>query len=297
MTLFDVNDIVLCDWEESGKLVPYTGTVVAIKNKMIQVQFNDGEVWWFSPKQQKGLRRSRGKKRAFGENKPTVGRTKNKTARTPVSERWSDKPVPITAPYNATLKADSKNKDMCREIMVAGLSGKNKSKRALVLDAEDMLFTRKLIEEKGFNSEHIDIPNCNGPEVIEQMVALNIGNVHAGMFLGDFMRITDQKKYDIVYADYCGQPGSSDKTNTPLHDLNELFSLNLVASSATIGITVCIRNNVTTKVLYQNMHRVTNAVIAAAFTHGFVATIKCQTTYKDPGSQTMCFACVSVDKL
>ena len=58
-----------------------------------------------------------------------------------------------------------------------------------------------------------------------------------------------------------------------------------------------MRNNVSTKVLYQNMHRVTNAVVSAAFEHGYIAVVKCQTTYTDPGSQTMCFACVSVDKI
>tara|TARA_B100000787_G_scaffold165005_1_gene148370 strand:+ start:126 stop:989 length:864 start_codon:yes stop_codon:yes gene_type:complete len=287
MTLFVQHDVIYCDWEESGKLVPYKGKVVTVKNKKIKVEFGDGEKWWFSLKQQAGLRRTRGQKRT---SELAFGASERKIKRQSVSGR-------SMSTYNAKLKADSKNKIMCREILVAGLPGTNASKRALVLDAEDMKFTRKLVEEKGFRSEKVDVPNCNEPEVTAQMEELGIGNVHGGTFMGDFMRSVEKKKYDLVYADYCGQPGSTDKINTPLHDLNELFALNLVASSATIGVTVCIRNNVTTKVLYQNMHRVTNAVVSAAFTHGFVATIKCQTTYKDPGSQTMCFSCVSVEKI
>ena len=304
MALFEVGDHVSCDFMS----IRHEGCVIESKKFLIRVKFEDGEIWKFSLQEQRdSLRHSRGKKRGAGGSDSSFGR-KSKTSRTAVADRWSyeeivaaDDKTKRHSSYQVKKKAKSKNKEKCRKMMLANLPKKNSNKHALVLDAEDMLFTKKLINEFGFRSENIDIPNCNEGEIIKKMRSLDIGNVYGGTYMGDFLRdaeyVEHSEKYDIVFADYCGMPGRFDKINSPLHDLQEMFSLKLIASNAVIGITVCLRNNTATKIRYQNMHMVSNAVIAAAYTHGFVATVACQNTYKDKGSQTMVFVCLHVTKL
>jgi len=303
MALFCLGEIVYNRYTIDEVLFSYEGKVVVVKKSMIKVLYDDGNVWWHTVKQQRGLCRT--ETDVFKTYEPRRRAEKKKrTDRVPVSQRWmyveEDKKTSAkklrTSTYCTQHKSGSKNKEMCRQILVAALPSTNVSKRALVLDAEDMQFSRKLVVDKGFRASNIDVPNCNGPEVIDTMTTLGLANVHPA-FLGDFVRRPSATKYDVIFLDYCGQVGSVDKINSPLHDIQELFLLDRVASTAVIGLTVCLRSSEPTKILYQNMHRASNALISAAFTHGFVATIKTQTTYTDAGAQTMCFCCVDVHKI
>jgi len=197
-----------------------------------------------------------------------------------------------------SAKTESPNKIMCRQAMVSHLSPRSSKLRALVLDAEDTQFSELLVTKYGVSPSNIDVPNCNGAEVVDAMNARGYATVHDS-YLGDFVRSmpTQTKPYDLLFLDYCGMPGDEANPNTPLHDLRELFEGGFVGKRALLGVTVCLRSNAKTTVMYQNMHRMANAVTTAAFSNGYLSTTKMQTIYKDAGSQTMCFVCFYINKL
>lgn len=200
--------------------------------------------------------------------------------------------------YDTNNKANSRNKSMCRQIMVSELTVKKKhSYKALVLDAEDMMFSSLLVIGNGFLPSNIDVPNCNDVGIINQMNTRGLANVHAS-YLGDFIRsIKNSVQYDILYLDYCSTPGSPEKKNSPIHDIQEIFKRKTLSKRSTLGVTVCMRNRVGNNIFYENKTRMGNAIIHAAFTNNYLAIQKVNLCYTDPGSQTMCFMCFDIQAL
>ena len=315
MSTLQVLDVVEERFKINGKWTVIEGTVVQIKkSKAVVIKFEEDKYQYSAKKSKQLALIRRGLKKSKKRTYPTEKcQKKKKQKKKPywvyvdietgnefdnATTMSSKSPTPTSTSYNAALKANSSNKNMCRQAMLSGMPSSNLKKKALVLDAEDMQFSTLMVKEYGFLSSNIDVPNCNPQSMIDHMQGLGRANVH-GCFLGDFLRSigSGTRKYTTIFLDYCGMPGARNQINTPLHDIGELFQRNLVASNATIGMTVCLRNQSKTKILYQNMHQMSNAVTAAAFEHGFLATTKMQTNYKDKGSQTMCFVCFYLIKL
>lgn len=272
----------------------FEGTVFCIrKNGKVVIQFGDGSKFQYTKEQAEALPRDESHDKAT----PAKRNKKRKPSVCPTYEKTEE---PVTkqqkTSYKTEAKAHSMNKVMCRQAMVSDLGPKNTNLLALVLDAEDTQFSELLVKNHGVRPTNIDVPNCNGTEVVEQMNGRGFATVHDS-FLGDFVRATTPKKYDLLFLDYCGMPGDVDKPNTPLHDVNELFEGGFVARNAVLGLTVCLRNHAKTKIMYQNMHQMANAVTSAAFSNGYLATTKMQTIYKDAGSQSMCFICSYITKV
>lgn len=285
----------------------FQGTVFCIRRSgNVIIQFDDGTKYQYTAKQASLLPRvercgapqrpkKKRKKKVFWTYKPVNDNTeedKDQQDFEPVTKR-------IKTSYNTEAKTDSLNKIMCRQAMVSELGPKHPKLKALVLDAEDTKFSEVLVINHGVQSTNIDVPNCNGADVVEEMNARGFATVHDS-FLGDFLRSPASQKtkqYDLLFLDYCGMPGDAGKPNTPIHDMAELFEGRFVAKRATLGVTVCLRNHAKTAIMYQNMHKIANAVTSAAFTNGYLATTKMQTIYKDQGSQTMCFVCFYITKL
>ena len=204
--------------------------------------------------------------------------------------------APEGARYNAAQKASSANKRQCRALMVAHLPPRNAKRRALALDAEDMLFSA-LLRERGFDADRVDVPNFGPARTIRRMKARRVASVHA-CAMGAFLRAQPEGsvQYDVAYLDYCGMPGDvgAPKEDTPIHDVRTLFARGLVAGKARIGVTVCMRSG-GNKIKYQNMHAMSNAVVHAAFEHGYVAQAVEQLTYHD--TSTMGFVCWDVRRI
>lgn len=282
----------------------FEGTVLCIrKSGQVVIQFEDGSKFQYTKKQAETLPLAEQTAPVKAKTKPTKKRKKKvfwtyELLNERVEEDPQFKSKRTKTSYKTEAKTQSLNKVMCRQAMVSDLGPKNPKLRALVLDAEDTQFSELLVTNNGVRPINIDVPNCNGPDIVEQMNNRGFATVHDS-FLGDFVRATTPKtkKYDLLFLDYCGMPGGADKVNTPLHDINELFEKEFIAKRSILGLTVCIRNYAKTIMMYQNMHQMANAVISAAFSNGYLATTKMQTIYKDKGSQTMCFVCFYINKL